>query len=428
MSHMAHTPQLTDAQSHIVTSAIQARPFLRPGDLPARLVIPHLAKWKRVVTIGDSVNEGLWDPVDTSLDMTKYENQMAHPNTPLFGWTDRLAGHLSRRRVDAGLSPVEYASLAIRGKLIRNIVEVQLPQALKLHPDLLIMDGGGNDILRPGSSVERVLRYIAYGLEQARETGADVIYCLANQPQIGGVRGAAADYTARLHSLLQRYDCYEVDVWDYPNMVDPRLWSQDMIHPSPECHERIAQIALIGLGLGADPAWAHGQLRAPLPPLTRTLASRLRREHHWIHNYAYPWVGRRLTGVSSGDGRQGKRLTPIVMPPSEPHPGSLILAGKYGQPDLHGPSAAGWVSDPAVYEQNLTQKVEQARETGSVATEKSEKQAFFSDDGSSASTSSATSSSHLTAHVSRETNGSSADVSRETSQSSASSDKPVEES
>lgn len=382
---MALSQQLTDSQSQILAAALHARPFVHDGSLPARLVIPHLAKWKRIVTIGDSVNEGLWDPVDTSLDMTKYENQMAHPNTPLFGWADRLAGHISRRRVDAGLSPVEYASLAIRGKLIRNIVEVQLPQALKLHPDLLIMDGGGNDILRPGASVERVLKYIAYGLEQARQSGADVIYCLANQPQISSVRGAAADYTARLHSLLQRYDCYEVDVWDYSNMVDPRLWSQDMIHPSPECHERVAQIALIGLGLGADPAWANGQLRAPLPPLTRTLASRLRRNQKWMHDYAYPWVGRRLTGTSSGDGRQGKRPTLIVMPPSEPHPGSLILAGKYGQPDLHGPSAEGWVSDPTAYEEKLTQKVEQARQTGSVATEKSEKQAFLSDDDPAAS-------------------------------------------
>ncbi|OZG54674.1 hypothetical protein, partial [Aeriscardovia aeriphila] len=47
-------------------------------NLPARVVLPHLEKWQRVVTVGDSVNEGLWDPVDTSLDMTTFENQSAH--------------------------------------------------------------------------------------------------------------------------------------------------------------------------------------------------------------------------------------------------------------------------------------------------------------------------------------------------------------
>lgn len=374
---MTSTDDLEFASNRrILNTAISARPFHRPGELPARLVVPHLEKWKTVVTIGDSVNEGLWDPVDTSLDMTKYENQMAHPNTPLFGWADRLAGHLSRRRVDAGLSPVMYASLAVRGKLIRNIVDVQLPQALALHPDLLIMDGGGNDILRPGASVERVLKYIAYGLEQARSAGADIIYCLANQPQLRSVRGAAADYSARLHSLLQRYDCYEVDVWDYPNMTDPRLWSQDTIHPSPECDERVAQIALIGLGLGADPAWVD-QLRAPLPQNARPITKRVRRGHRWIHDYGYPWVERRLTGVSSGDGRHGKRPVPIPMPPSEPHPGSLLLAGKYGQPDLHGPSAAGWADDPAAYEKRVTEELEREKETQTGPSEKSEKEAFY---------------------------------------------------
>ena len=121
--HDSHWPTLGQEVQRLVEKAISRRPFvsrtqdasaqgaaqnsatnasseaaatsLSVRNLPARVVLPHLEKWQRVVTVGDSVNEGLWDPVDTSLDMTTFENQSAHNETPLFGWTDRLAGHLS---------------------------------------------------------------------------------------------------------------------------------------------------------------------------------------------------------------------------------------------------------------------------------------------------------------------------------------------
>jgi lysophospholipase L1-like esterase len=296
---------------------------------PARTVNPHLAKWNTVVTVGDSVNEGLWDSVDPELDLTKLEAQQEFFDAPVFGWADRLAAHLSRHRAHIGLPPVNYASLAVRGKLIKYIVENEIPAALKLNPDLVIMDGGGNDILRPGTSIDQVVHFFEYGLQQIRKTGADVVMLLPSQP--GGsllslTRSKSADYCARLHSLANRYDCYIVDMWDYPNLVDARLWSQDRIHPTPECHERIAQMALLGLGLPADPAWAkNNNLRRRLPGNPQPLPERVHESTEWFKSYVLPWVDRRLHGVSSGDNREGKRLEPTPMPPSTPHPGSLLL-------------------------------------------------------------------------------------------------------
>ncbi|MBQ5520578.1 MAG: SGNH/GDSL hydrolase family protein [Aeriscardovia sp.] len=337
------------SHSAILKRAIEERPYSdnKKGTLPARLIIPHLSKWDTVVTIGDSVNEGLWDSADPAVDLTKFENQEEHWDGPVYGWADRLAGHLSYRRVEVGLKPVQYANLAIRGKLIEFIVDEEIPQALKLHPDLVIMDGGGNDILRPDDDVDSIMRYIEHGIKQIREAGIDLIFLIPPQATDGFVmdlsRYKRADYVARLQSMLLRYDCYAADLWEYKPFKDPRLWSQDRIHPTPECHERAAQIGLIGLGLGCDPGWDHGELWTTLPYMKSPLTSKVKSTLQWDKNYLTPWLSHRYHNVSSGDGRDGKRRQLSPMPPSQPHPGSLILAGKYGEPDFNGPSDPDWI-------------------------------------------------------------------------------------
>ena len=65
--------------------------------------------YSRYVALGDSQTEGLWDGDD---------------DAGLAGFADRLAV-----MVDS-LSPgLQYANLAIRGKQIRDVLEIQLPQA-----------------------------------------------------------------------------------------------------------------------------------------------------------------------------------------------------------------------------------------------------------------------------------------------------------
>lgn len=85
---------------------------------------------------------------------------------------------------------------------------------------------------------------------------------------------------------------------------DPRLWSEDRLHANALGHERIAAGLAATLGLpGADDSWAQ-----PLPPPER------RRPHHvamaearWVRRHLAPWLVRRVTGRSSGDGVLPKR-------------------------------------------------------------------------------------------------------------------------
>ncbi|NEB61078.1 SGNH/GDSL hydrolase family protein, partial [Streptomyces diastaticus] len=55
--------------------------------------------------------------------------------------------------------------LAVRGRLLDQIVEEQVPRAKELAPDLVSFCAGGNDIIRPGADpddlAERFERAVA---------------------------------------------------------------------------------------------------------------------------------------------------------------------------------------------------------------------------------------------------------------------------
>lgn len=81
------------------------------------------------VAVGDSFTEGVGDP---------------YPDGTHRGWADRFAAHLTDSQ--PGLT---YANLAIRGKVLSQVVAEQVPVAVALSPDLASIAAGGNDLLRP---------------------------------------------------------------------------------------------------------------------------------------------------------------------------------------------------------------------------------------------------------------------------------------
>src|SRR3954462_14997273 len=84
--------------------------------------------YQRFVALGDSTTEGLRD---------------SYPDGRYRGWADRLAGRLVRDNPD-----LQYANLAVRGKLTQQVREEQLEVALALQPDLASVLSGLNDMLR----------------------------------------------------------------------------------------------------------------------------------------------------------------------------------------------------------------------------------------------------------------------------------------
>ena len=261
---------------------------------------PFSAPPRRFVALGDSTTEGVGDPFDPR----------EPERSPLRGWADRLAERLAT--VHPGLV---YANLAVRGRKAREIREEQLEPALALDPDLIAMTGGLNDLVRPKADVDAVLAELDVIHRRASAAGATVLtFTLpdlsALVPPARPVRGRLAAYNAGLHALAREHGSVLADVAAQPIGADPRMWAPDRLHPNPDGHARLAAAAAEALALpGADDAWTRGLAQARPARLPAVLA----RETVWTVRFLTPWIGRRLRGTSSGDGRTAKR--PELTPP-----------------------------------------------------------------------------------------------------------------
>ncbi len=258
-------------------------------------------RWGRYVAVGDSFTEGLWDAPDGQ-------------DAPQRGWADQLASHLSRRRAAAGLPPLEYANLAVRGRLMRPILHEQVPAALELRPDLVSVIGGGNDMLRPSVDVDRLAADLEEVVARVRATGADVLlgtgFDARESPLVKATRARVGVYNAHVWSIARRQGAYVLDTWGMRSLLDWRMWSADRIHMTTEGHTRVAQAALVALGLPPERADWDDPL-APLPAVPRL--DKARADARWFREHAYPWATRRLRGRSSGDARMPKRPVPAPL-------------------------------------------------------------------------------------------------------------------
>ena len=264
--------------------------------------LPEAGKlWRRYVAIGDSFTEGMSDE---------------DPDVPgrYVGWADRLAAHLQRVAARHG-AELRYANLAVRGRLLEDVVGAQLEAALPLAPDLVSMVGGGNDILRPRADLDGIASRLEEAVTRLQAAGADVLLATpvdpAEAPLIRHLRGRHAIHTANLFTIAQRHGCYVLNQWGMRALRDWRLWSEDRIHMTSEGHRRVALAALSALGHDTDQADWRTPL-PPVPPATRREAAAANAA--WAREHLGPWVQRRLTGRSSGDSVTAKRpaLAPLT--------------------------------------------------------------------------------------------------------------------
>jgi lysophospholipase L1-like esterase len=256
------------------------------------------------VAIGDSFTEGLNDQA---------------PDGGFRGWADRLAGMLA-----AEYAGLRYANLAVRGKLLRQIVHEQLPAAVALSPGLVSIAGGGNDILRPGADPDTLAELFDAAVARLAETGCRVLmftgFDPVGFPVLRLLRGRIAAYNMHLRAIADDRGCYLVDLWSMRFLREPAAWSPDRLHLTTASHERIALRACEVLGVPvpgdsrvASPAAAGPVAVSAKPRSGGALAAR-REDIRWAREYALPWVNRRLHHTSSGDGRAPKRpaLEPVT--------------------------------------------------------------------------------------------------------------------
>jgi lysophospholipase L1-like esterase len=238
----------------------------------------------RYVAIGDSFTEGVGDEL---------------PDGRVRGWADLVA----QGWADAAGEPVEYANLAIRGKLIQPIVEEQLEPALALKPTHLSFNGGGNDMLRPRTSIAHVADLFSHVLRRCDEEGVRLILLSGANPSaqlpLRGVIQRRGDLlsAAVVQRIEDRPDVVRALNWPDRELSTAGYWSVDRLHMNARGHHRVAARVLTALGLEPPVEWWS---LPELPDAVRLRGTAYYREH------VGPWVRRRLTGTSSGDGREPK--------------------------------------------------------------------------------------------------------------------------
>ncbi len=242
----------------------------------------------RYVAIGDSFSEGVGDEL---------------PDGSVRGWTDLVAAGLSAGLAERGES-LEYANLAIRGRLLRPIVTTQLDAALALRPapDLITFNGGGNDMMRPGVDLTELVAMIEQAIVRAQAAGVRMVVLSGADPTAQLPFGRTIHrrgifLTAATAEVCARHDVTLVDVFGDQEIRHHHYWSPDRLHLNSAGHRRVADLVLHALGFGELPGPSgYGVARRA------GLAANAR----YYREHVLPWIQRRLRGRSSGDDRDPK--------------------------------------------------------------------------------------------------------------------------
>ncbi|MGW9112692.1 SGNH/GDSL hydrolase family protein [Microbacterium sp. NPDC055683] len=237
----------------------------------------------RYVAIGDSFTEGVGDEL---------------PDGTPRGWADLVA----QGWADARGEPISYANLAIRGRLAWPIVDEQLEAALALRPTHLSFNGGGNDMLRPGVAISSIADAFSRVLERCDAEGVRLVLLSGANPSAGlpmrrliQRRGDELS-AAVLERVAHRPDVVRALNWPDRVLSQPRFWSHDRLHMNVRGHHRVAARVLDALGAGAPEAWWD----VPGEEMRHLGGAAYYRAH------VLPWIRRRVTRRSSGDGRAAK--------------------------------------------------------------------------------------------------------------------------
>ncbi|MDQ0945034.1 SGNH/GDSL hydrolase family protein [Streptomyces sp. V1I1] len=253
------------------------------------------ASYTSFVAVGDSFTEGMSDLL---------------PDGSYRGWADLLAGRLAARTPG-----FRYANLAVRGKLIGQIVDEQVDVAAAMQADVVTLVGGLNDTLRPKCDMGRVRGLLEEAVEKLTPSCGQLVLMRSpgrNGPVMERFRPRMEELFSYIDELAARHGALVVDLYEPQVLGDQRMWDVDRLHLTAEGHRRVAEAVWQTLGLDAEHDW-----QTLLPSAARARwAARRAGDLRFARQHLGPWIARRLTGRSSGDGRPAKR--PELLPYEPP--------------------------------------------------------------------------------------------------------------
>ena len=227
------------------------------------------------------------------------------------GWADRVADTLSKEN-----PKFSYVNLAIRGKLLHQVIDDQIPVAAKFvtGPETLVsFHAGANDVLRPNYQADIAFAKYEKGVSDLSKTGATIIVFTVVDRVEGNGKTAQiwherfSAFNMNVREVAHKYGAVIIESDDAKWLADLRFLAKDRLHLNADGHWRLSQAVLEKLGKEFDAAW-----KIPLAPANKKSTLRKKSEDLiWIITFVIPWIWRRLRGRSSGDGRTAKYELPI---------------------------------------------------------------------------------------------------------------------
>jgi lysophospholipase L1-like esterase len=256
-------------------------------------------KYNRFIVCGDSYSEGMTDEVI---------------NGQYRGWADRVADEMAKHSEN-----FTYANLAIRGKLVGQVVDDQLPTAISYvtgKDTLVSFHAGANDAIRPGYDAAATIAKYQNAVRELAKSGATILLFTVLEDTGNKGKGSKiwkarfAEYNKAIWEVGKEVGAIISDANDLDFFKDNRFLAFDRLHLNAEGHWRVSHGVLEVLGYPSDSAW-----REPLPPAKKTPWIKARVIGVlWFFVFALPWVIRRLQGKSSGDNRSAKYPEPVSWP------------------------------------------------------------------------------------------------------------------
>uniref|UniRef100_UPI003B9DC7A3 SGNH/GDSL hydrolase family protein n=1 Tax=Streptomyces sp. NEAU-S77 TaxID=3411033 RepID=UPI003B9DC7A3 len=252
------------------------------GGAPAGAV-PAAVPTTRFAALGDSLTEGLGDPVTGG---------------GWRGWAALLAGVAGPHG-----EAVDFVNVSRSGALAADVAGEQLSAARRARPHLASVVVGMNDTLRDTFDIRRVAEALDATIGALRADGTVVLTaCLPDPGRMLGLPDALARPLGRrmravntvVHALSGRYGAVHVELTEHTWVTDRAAWSVDRLHPSELGHRLLARefhsaLTARGIAMGDPPSTA---LDGPTP--SRAASA------WWMATRGTRWVVDRCTDLLPG--------------------------------------------------------------------------------------------------------------------------------
>jgi len=201
-----------------------------------------------------------------------------------WGW------HLARAFRD----PINYVNYSRPGAQSSEVVDVQLPKALAVEPDICAVIVGGNDMLRNGFDPELLLANLRTTIAALLARGAEVMMIELHDPNqllrlprlLKRVLRRRVDaVNACYRQIAGEYDVVLIRTRDLPDVHAIHNWHIDRMHPGPNGHQLLAREMAQQL---RKRGWALG-----LPVFTPYIREKSAAQWKWLILKGAPWFLKR---------------------------------------------------------------------------------------------------------------------------------------